>query len=300
MPPSTLHHPHYVHHDFGLHRVFDTSMCRAYTIFSAAFLGLCYVLATVPAIALPPTGSLLSDRQCVTGFWKNIMILIHIITFLLVPLAMKVLYDAFRSMNMTANALLTSQLSMAFILLAVTSEIASDAVQCWFYADTFTVLNFMVYFFLITSFALMSDALMLVEQRFTKTVNLVLAVLVFISAVLYSNGAANNQSWYKVPLYATFALMAAGLTKRAYDVVDNYRILWFPVFTVVVNLCFVSIMLTNGGDPYAPDAGDYVLANVFYHILQDLAIFAGLFLFTLHMYRKGREAAHDSERMPFV
>ncbi len=82
----------------------------------------------------------------------------------------------------------------------------------------------------------------------------------------------------------------AVLTYRGFNVLEDWRMVFVPAFSVGVNLMFVFLLQKHAGDPYfSPNVGK----NAFFHIMHDLVgTEAGVLVFTWLMYMKGRDATN--------
>jgi hypothetical protein len=268
-------------------KILDPKFQRIFIFFAIAFIGLGYVL-----YQLPETSGSLAGRTCITGSWKLALILTHIVAFVLIPLAMKIFYHALTILKLPISAIFASQLGLSFIMVSIASEIGWHVTQCWYYQDQFTMLNFMFYFFLLSAFALWSDGLAVNNTWVTQLLNIIFALSLLVIAVLYSLGNVVGDSNYKIPIYIALTLIFTVLTYRAYKLLDDWRIIFFPIFSVGVNLFFVFLLQKYGGDPYT---SPNVTLNALFHILHDLAgTETGVAIFTWLVYLKGH-AAESSE-----
>ncbi len=249
-----------------------------------AFLGLGYILSVLPEVAQP----LDAERTCITGGWKLALILTHILTFVLIPLAMRVFYQALTILQAPKSAIFASQLGLSFIMVSIASEIGWHVTQCWYYQNDFTMLNFMFYFFLISAFALWADGLARENTQITKVLNIVFAVGLLIVSILYPLGNIVQNSAYKVPIYIVLTVIFAVLTYRGYHLLNkDWRIIFFPIFSVGVNLFFVALLDKYGGNPYT---NPQIMNNALFHILHDFAgTLAGVAIFTWLVYEKSQQ-----------
>eukprot|EP00737_Agarophyton_chilense_P004705 gb/GEZJ01006163.1/.p1 GENE.gb/GEZJ01006163.1/~~gb/GEZJ01006163.1/.p1 ORF type:complete len:137 (-),score=11.66 gb/GEZJ01006163.1/:76-444(-) len=111
---------------------------------------------------------------------------------------------------------------------------------------------------------------------------------------LYPAGSASGNSSYKTPIYIALTFIFAVLTYRGYKILGSWRISWFPFFSVGVNLFLVFLLQQKGGDPCS-DARK--ISNAVFHIAPDLlGTEAGVAIFTVIVYLKGRQARRDAER----
>jgi len=274
-------------------KVLDPQFQRIAVFFAIAFIGLGYILSTLPEIASP-----LSGRTCITGPWKLALILTHIVAFVLIPLAMKIFYQALTALKLPKSAIFASQLGLSFIMVSIASEIGWHVTQCWYYQDEFTMLNFMFYFFLLSAFALWGDGLAVSNTWITQLLNVVFAVSLLVVSILYPLGDIAGKSGYKIPIYIALTLIFSVLTYRGYKLLDDWRIIFFPIFSVGVNLFFVFLLQEYGGNPYADPN---VTLNALFHILHDLAgTETGVAIFTWLVYIKGRAARSGEMNQPAI
>lgn len=255
---------------FGIDFVFAT-ICVA-----LAFFGLAYVLSVLPGIQK-------QSSICITGGLKYGLIATHILTFVLIPLAMRIFYQGLKNLGLSLKTIFSSQLGLALVMVAIASEIGWHVTQCWYYQNDFTMLNFMFYFFLISAFALWSDGLSQQNNILTRLVNVVFAIGLLVTCILYPLGYMENNFQgnpsFKIPIYITLTIVFAVLTYRGYKLLEDWRIIFVPFFSVGVNLSFIVLL-----DKY----GQTVLYNALFHILHDLAgTLAGVAIFTWLVYEKG-------------
>ncbi len=257
--------------------------------FAIAFLGLGYVLSVLPEIAKD------QSKTCIKGGWKYGLIVTHITTFVLIPLAMRIFYQGLRNLGQSAPKIFATQLGLAFIMVSVASEIGWHVTQCWYYEDGFTMLNFMFYFFLLSGFALWADGLSQQITRLTRLMNFVFAFGLLAISILYPLGVtkpesvfevsidiatnSNGNPAFKIPIYIFLTLVFSVLTYRGYKLIKDWRMSFVFIFSVIVNLFFVFLLQNFGGEPYY---------NALFHILHDAAgTLAGVAIFTYLVYQKG-------------
>lgn len=264
-------------------KIFDLKFKRIIVFVTISFIGLGYILSTLPEISGSLTG-----RTCITGSWKLALILTHILAFVLIPVSMKIFYHALTALKLPQSTIFASQIGLSFIMVSIASEIGWHVTQCWYYQDEFTMLNFMFYFFLLSAFALWGDGLAENDTWITQLLNFVFALSLLAISILYSVGNLSDNSNYKIPIYIALTLIFSVLTYRGYKLLDDWRIIFFPIFSVGVNLFFVFLLQKYGGDPYT---SPNVALNALFHILHDLAgTETGVAIFTWLVYLKGRAA----------
>nr|WP_238718190.1 hypothetical protein [Petrachloros mirabilis] len=272
-------------------RIIDSTFQRIFVFFLISFIGLGYILST-----LPETSGSLSGRTCITGSWKLALILTHIVAFVLIPVSMKIFYHSLTVLKLPQSTIFASQLGLSFIMVSIASEIGWHVTQCWYYQDEFTMLNFMFYFFLLSAFALWGDGLAVKHTWITQVLNIIFALSLLVISILYSVGDMSENSNYKIPIYIALTLIFSVLTYRGYKLLDDWRIIFFPIFSVGVNLFFVFLLQKYGGDPYT---SPNVTLNALFHILHDLAgTETGVAIFTGLVYLKGREASSKELNKP--
>lgn len=255
-------------------KIFTPNLGFIALCFLIALAGFGYILAILPGATTDPS------RTCITGGWKWALIITHVLNFALIPLAMRVFYQGLTNLGVPFKTVFASQLGLAFIMVAIASEIGWHVTQCWYYQNDFTILNFMFYFFLISAFALWSDGLSRETTTMTNLINIVFAISLLVVSILYPLGYQANNPTFKIPIYITLTLVFAVLTYRGYQLLQDWRIILVPIFSVVVNLAFIFLLEKFGGDPYNHPQ---VTFNALFHILHDLlgtelgvAIFAWL------------------------
>jgi len=256
--------------------------------FLTAFTGFGYILLKLPGLANVPSNP---DRTCISGAWKFALISTHILAFVVIPLAMRIFFESLRRLQKSSRKIFSSQLGLAFIMVAIASEIGWHVTQCWYYQNQFTMLNFMFYFFLIAAFALWADSLVEQTTKGTRLLNLLFAISLVIISILYPLGYEANNSSYKIPIYITLTLVFSVLTYRGYKLLKTWKIILFPLFSVGVNLAFIVLLYKFGGDPYT---NPQVAKNALFHILHDLVgTEMGVIIFTALVYYKGLEKDHS-------
>lgn len=272
-------------------KIFSANFLVIAICFAIALLGFGYVLVTLPEI----TEEQISHYQngiCIQGGWKYGLIVTHVLTFILIPLAMRIFYQALNNLKYPLKTIFCSQLGLALIMVSIAAEIGWHVTQCWYYQNDFTMLNFMFYFFLISSFALWADGLSKETNTVNKIINVVFALGLLAVCILYPMGYKMQQpphnleeaNLFKVPIYILLTLVFSVLTYRGYKLLNDWRIIFFPIFSVGVNLSFVYLLDQYGGTPEHPQ----FVYNALFHILHDLGgTQAGVAIFTWLVYEKG-------------
>lgn len=256
-----------------------------------AFVCLVYILTYLPETTPPPDGKTLDDRTCVEGGWKFALVFTHCLTFILIPIAMKVFYDALPKLCLPPSSVFAAQLGLAFVMVSIASEIGWHVTQCWYYTNHYTMLNFMFYFFLISGFALWSDCFVTDDTLWTKLIDLMYAVLLLLMCLLYPLGYTHENDNYKIPIYIALTVTLGVLTHRGWKVIDNRWIILFPILSIVVNLYFIAKLNKVVNIPNGGQYGTVPLAalNAKLHVSHDLfGTLAGVAVFTLLVYLKGK------------
>ncbi|NES00109.1 MAG: hypothetical protein F6J86_40980, partial [Symploca sp. SIO1B1] len=211
--------------------------------------------------------------------WKLALIITHIITFALIPLAMNIFYRGLKNLKVPAKSIFASQLGLAFIMVAIAAEIGWHVTQGWYYTNEFTMLNFMFYFFLISAFVLWSDGLVEDKTATSKFLNIVFALGLLVASILYEVGYEHKEDSFKIPIYILLTLIFAVLTYRGYKLLDDWKIIFVPFFSVGVNLTFVFLLQHYGQGK---------TLNALFHILHDLlGTETGVAIFAWLVYHKG-------------
>ncbi len=261
-------------------KIFDRHLFWGAICFAIALSGLGYLLTTLPGVPTFPV-----QPQCITGGWKWGLIVTHILAFVLIPLAMRTFDYSLRLLDFPNSAIFSSQLGLAFIMVAIALEIGSHVTQCWYYQNEFTMLNFMFYFFLISAFALWANGLAPKVTAWTRVFNLLFAISLLIVAIVYPMGYETDNPSYKIPIYIALTLVFSVLTYRGYQLLKTWKVFLFPLFSVGVNLFFIFLLARFGGDPIINPQVSY---NALFHILHDLGgTEAGVAIFTALMYFRG-------------
>jgi hypothetical protein len=263
-------------------RIFDWDFLWVALCFAIALLGFGYILTTLPGMPIFPKDT---QPQCIVGVWKWALILTHVVAFALIPLAMRVFYQSLRVLDVSEKTVFSSQLGLAFIMVAIASEMGWHVTQCWYYKNEFTMLNFMFYFFLISAFVLWADGLAIKTTPWTRAINFLFAISLLGVSILYPIGYQANDPNYKIPIYIALTLVFSVLTYRGYLLLRTWKIWLFPLFSVGVNLAFIFLLDRFGGDPITDPQATY---NALFHILHDIGgTEAGVAIFTALVYFQG-------------
>lgn len=264
-------------------KIFNADLAFVALCFVIVLFGFGYTLTILPEIA--ESQLINQTRTCITGGWKFGLIVTHVLTFALIPLAMRIFYAGLKNLGLGFRVIFASQLGLAFIMVAIAAEIGWHVTQCWYYANDFTMLNFMFYFFLISSFVLWSDGLVLKTTILTRLVNILFAISLLVICILYPLGYQANNPSFKVPIYIALTVVFGVLTYRGYKLLKDWKIILVPFFSVGVNLFFVFLLDKYGGDPYT---NPQVAFNALFHILHDFGgTQAGVAIFAWLVYDKG-------------
>jgi hypothetical protein len=264
-------------------KIFNADLAFVALCFVIVLFGFGYTLTILPEIA--ESQLINQNRTCITGGWKFGLIVTHVLTFALIPLAMRIFYAGLKNLGLGFRVIFASQLGLAFIMVAIAAEIGWHVTQCWYYANDFTMLNFMFYFFLISSFVLWSDGLVIKTTILTRLVNILFAISLLVICILYPLGYQANNPSFKVPIYIALTVVFGVLTYRGYKLLKDWKIILVPFFSVGVNLSFVFLLDKYGGDPYT---NPQVAFNALFHILHDLGgTQAGVAIFAWLVYDKG-------------
>ena len=272
-------------------KIFSANFIVIAICFAIALFGFGYVLVKLPEITAEQI-DIYQNGTCIKGGWRYGLIVTHVLTFILIPLAMRIFYQALNNLKYPLKTIFASQLGLAFIMVSIASEIGWHVTQCWYYQNDFTMLNFMFYFFLISAFALWADGLSQETNLVTNIINVVFALSLLAVSILYPIGYKiqqitnniGNANLFKVPIYIALTIVFAVLTYRGYKLLKDWRIIFFPIFSVGVNLSFVFLLDKFGGTPYEPQ----IVYNALFHILHDFGgTQAGVAIFTWLVYEKG-------------
>ncbi|MCX7592232.1 MAG: hypothetical protein N2235_00440 [Fischerella sp.] len=240
-------------------------------IFGATFLIVAiYFLVTLSGFGY--TFWQASDMLNISWAWKIALIITHLLPFVIVPISMKVFYE--RADYLVSKGLhspFALYLGLPFQMVAIAFEIGWHIQQNWFYQNDYTFLNFLFYAFLISSFALWADAF-----ARNKWVDILFVGSLLVISVLYPLGASLDISALKIPIYIALTIVFGVLTYRAYKVLQDWRIIFVPIFSVGVNLFFVFLLAQYQSNP---------TLNPLFHILHDLAgTEIGIIIFTYLVY----------------
>lgn len=264
-------------------KIFNANFLVITACFIIALFGFGYVLIQLPEITSEQI-EIYQKGTCIQGGWKYGLIVTHVLTFILIPLAMRIFYQALQNLKLPLKTIFASQLGLAFIMVSIAAEIGWHVTQCWYYQNDFTMLNFMFYFFLISAFALWADGLSQETNTGTNIINVIFALGLLAVSILYPIGYKMQDPSLKIPIYIALTVVFTVLTYRGYKLLKDWKIIWFPIFSVGVNLSFVFLLDKFGGDPFHPQ----IVYNALFHILHDLGgTQAGVAIFTWLVYEKG-------------
>ncbi|HLO85444.1 MAG TPA: hypothetical protein VK203_10635 [Nostocaceae cyanobacterium] len=273
-------------------KIFTANLGFIALCFLIGLAGFGYVLWVLPGIA-EYSGN--GTRTCIDDGWKFGLIVTHVLTFVLIPLAMRIFYQGLKNLGLPLKTIFASQLGLAFIMVAIASEIGWHVTQCWYYTNDFTMLNFMFYFFLISAFALWSEGLAQKTTIITRLTNLLFAVSLLVVSILYPLGNKAQDDSYKIPIYIALTLVFAVLTYRGHKLLQDWKVFLVPFFSVGVNLGFIFLLDKYGGNPYTDPQVTY---NALFHILHDLlGTEAGVGIFAWLVYQKGIAAYNPSKQL---
>lgn len=244
-------------------KIFTSHLAVIAVCFLIGLGGYGYVLYSLPGLADVPSDP---NRTCIEGGWKLALIMTHILAFALIPLAMRVFYQSLQNLGLPYRSIFASQLGLSFIMVSIASEIGWHVTQCWYYQNQFTMLNFMFYFFLLSAFALWADGFIEKVSKWSLLINVVFAISLLVVSILYPLGYAAGNDSYKIPIYVALTLVFSVLTYRGWTVLKDWRIIFFPIFSVGVNLSFIFLLDKFGGNPISDPQ---VAANALFHILHD-------------------------------
>ena len=268
----------------SVNRIFTLNLIVVTVCFLIALGGFGYILTKLP-------GEAGESPVCILGGWKLALIITHILIFALIPLAMRVFYESLNVLleieEFKGRAIFASQLGLSFIMVAIASEIGWHVTQCWYYQNQFTMLNFMFYFFLISAFALWADGLVEKTTWLTHSTNVLFAIGLVIVSILYPLGYEANNPSYKIPIYIVLTLVFAVLTYRGYKLLETWKVILFPLFSVGVNLTFIFLLDEYGSEP---------VTNALFHILHDFGgTEAGVLIFTALVYLKALSKRNSNQ-----
>jgi hypothetical protein len=264
-------------------KIFSANLIIITICFAIALFGFGYVLIQLPEIT-PQQIEVYQKGTCIQGGWRYGLIVTHVLTFLLIPLAMRIFYQALSNLKLPLKTIFASQLGLALIMVSIASEIGWHVTQCWYYQNDFTMLNFMFYFFLISAFALWADGLSIEINTRNHILNLIFALGLLAVSILYPIGYKMQDPNMKIPIYIALTIVFSVLTYRGYHLLQDWKIIFFPIFSVGVNLTFVFLLDKYGGTPFEPQ----ITYNAIFHILHDFGgTQAGVAIFTWLVYKKG-------------
>lgn len=164
------------------------------------------------------------------------------------------------------------QLGLACIWFALAFEFGWHVTTVWYCRNDFHVLNFLFYLFLISSFALWADGF---YSRWQVSTLFVANILLF--SILYPIGATKEATAFKIPIYCALTVNFVFMMIRGRSVLNDWRMLWVPFFSVGVNLFFV-FLLENANKGRALTKWNYIyhIAHDFFGTEMEVAFFAYL------------------------
>jgi hypothetical protein len=216
--------------------------------------------------------------------WSFLLIVTHLIPFALVPFTMCVAWDRSRHLLESTQKemhLLSLQLGLAGVCVALAFEIGWHSSTAWYFHSGYHALNYLFNLFLVPSFALWADGFYC-----SAPVNLMFVLATAACAVLYPIGAAKDDSAFKICQYASLTFTFLFVTIRAKVVLQDWRMLWVPFFSVGVNLVFLGLLHRTD------KAGMLTKWNYIYHMAHDLlGTELGVAVFAYLLYDSPRHRA---------
>jgi hypothetical protein len=194
--------------------------------------------------------------------WSLLLILTHLSPFALLPFTMCIAWNRSRYLLQSTRKemhLFSLQLGLACICIALAFEFGWHVSTAWYYRNSFHVLNYLFYLFLISSFALWADGFYC-----STPVNILFVLTTMVCAVLYPIGAAKDENVFKICLYVSLTLNFLFMTIRGKVVLQDWRILWVPFFSVGVNLFFIGLL------QHVEKGGQLTKWNYIFHMAHDL------------------------------
>jgi hypothetical protein len=240
--------------------IFGTAFAIAAVYFLVTFSGFGYTLFAS------------SETAGISFGWKLALIITHLLPFAIVPVTMRVFFQrAEYLISQGMHSPFAIQLGLAFLMVSLSSEFGWHIQQEWFYHDDFTALNFMFYAFLICAFALWADGF-----ARNKYIDILFVASLIAISIFYPLGDKFDNPQFKIPIFIALILVFSFLTYRAYKVLRDWRIIFFPIFSVGVNLFFVFLLDKHESSP---------VLNPLFHVLHDLAgTETGIAIFTYLVY----------------
>jgi hypothetical protein len=226
--------------------------------------------------------------------WSFLLIVTHLIPFALLPFTMCVAWNQSRHLLRRSSHvgkemhLFSLQLGLTFTCIALTFEFGLHTSTAWYYRNSYHVLNYLFFLFLIASFALWADSFYC-----NTPVNILLVLTTVVCAVLYPIGTIKDENLFKVSLYASLMLNFLLVTMRGMVVLQDLRMLWVPFFSVVVNLFFIWLLQRT------EKAGELTKWNYIFHMAHDLfgtELGVAVFAYLLYDNPRRRLSVHESPR----
>lgn len=189
---------------------------------------------------------------------RLLLIITHLLPFII--LAVTIWVVAQRSEHLVQqgiHSLFSIQLGLAFLMVSLAFEFGWHVQQGWTYQNGFSILNYLFYAFMVAAFALLANGL--AKHRVVDTL-LILGLTT--TAMLYPIGAAFSNALFKVPLQMMLMFLNFLIAYRSIKVLRDWRFIFYPIFSVGVNLSFIFLLNLHESD---------ALLNPLFHSLHDLA-----------------------------
>jgi hypothetical protein len=199
------------------------------------------------------------EREWILSF---LLIVTHLIPFTLIPLTMCIVWNRTPFLLKITNKEMHPfilQLGLACICFASAFEFGWHVTTVWYYRNDFHVLNLFFYSFLVSSFALWANGFYSSWQ-----VSMLFAANMILFGITYPIGATKEATAFKIPIYCALTVNFVSMTMRGRTVLDDWRMLSVPFFSVGVNLFFA--FLLQSGDK----GGELTKWNYIYHIAHDI------------------------------
>jgi hypothetical protein len=177
--------------------------------------------------------------------WKIPLIITHMVPYILIPGVMVIFHKRKDYLKDKIFSYPLIQAGFVSLILSMLVEAAwHHFVQNWEYQNDTHLLNGLMYLFMNAGFAFLA-----LGFRRNHIRDLIAAAMVVLTPVFYFLGI-------KQPIWLIQTYLFIDLVLRAHSVLRDKRIIWFPVFSLGVNMGFIMLL--------------FIYDHPVFHILHDL------------------------------
>lgn len=221
---------------------------------------------------------------------RLLLILTHLLPFIILSVTIwVVVHRAEHLIQRGIHSLFSIQLGLTFLMVSLAFEFGWHIQQGWTYQNGFSILNYLFYTFMVAAFTLLANGL---AQH--RVVDALLILGLTTTAILYPVGADFSNTLFKIPLQMMLMLLNFLVAYRAIKVLRDWRFIFYPIFSVGVNLGFIFLLNLHESD---------ALLNPLFHSLHDLAgteIALVIFAYLIYVNPDQHQPLVSNLRVPLV